>query len=268
MTGNKYINGIAYNDYGGNNEPLIFIHAFPLSSRMWDRQVPFFVDKFRVITYDLRGLGNSKQSDYFFFTMESYCDDLIMLMDSLNILKAHVCGLSIGGYIIFRTFQKYPNRFLSLTLSNTKADRDSNDGLINRANMLKEVLSSGLEKLSKEFPRKLLSESGIQNDELLAEIEHNISSQDTKGVAGAILALATRTDCTDMLDTINVPVQLIAGSEDKLTPPDSLSELSEKIALSTFSVINNAGHLTAVEQPDEFNRILSGFLSSLPEYQS
>src|SRR5690348_5482163 len=85
----------------GNKLAVIFIHAFPLCNRMWDKQVEALENKYRVITYDLRSFGYSEYGDGH-FTMDSHVSDLISIIDSLKLEKPVVCGLSMGGYILQR----------------------------------------------------------------------------------------------------------------------------------------------------------------------
>lgn len=261
MTDNKFINGLAVNDYGGSGDTLIFVHAFPLTSRMWDKQVAHFIEKYRVITYDIRGLGNSSENENYFFTMESYCDDLFTIMDKLDIDKAHVCGLSMGGYILLRCYEKSPERFLSLSLANTRAERDDNAGLINRSNLIQSILDTGLEKLASDFPSKLLSDK--TESDIRELISDTIISQNPKGVIGSIIALATRTDSLELLKSISVPTLIIVGEEDKLTPLEFSTQMHREISDSRLVVLTEAGHLTAMEQPEKFNAALENFLTEI-----
>ena len=108
---NFKINGINVYDYEGTGEPLIFIHAYPLCSRMWDSQVDHFKDKYRVITYDVRGLGYSNELDNYSYMMEELVNDLFMLMDHLKLEKVIACGISMGGYILLRALVREQDRF-------------------------------------------------------------------------------------------------------------------------------------------------------------
>lgn len=261
MTDNKFINGLAVNDYGGDKTPLIFLHAFPLTSRMWDNQVAHFIEKYRVITYDIRGLGNSSEDENYFFTMESYCDDLLTILDSLQIEKAHMCGLSMGGYILLRSYEKSPERFLSITLADTRAERDDNAGLINRSNLIKSIAENGLDNLSKDFPSKLVSEkTGNEIRQLLSD---TIISQNPNGVIGSVYALATRTDSSDLLKSISVPTLIIVGEDDNLTPIEFSTHMHREISDSRLLILSGAGHLSAIEQPEKFNAGLEDFLSGI-----
>src|SRR5687767_13707526 len=110
---------INYDDYGPVYAPVvIFIHGFPFNKHMWDMQTEVLKSNYRVITYDIRGYGGSHavRNDY---SIDTLTEDLIHLMNKLNIKKAAVCGLSMGGSIALNAIEKYPERFNALILSDT-----------------------------------------------------------------------------------------------------------------------------------------------------
>ena len=104
-----------YYEAWGEGEPLIFVHGHSLDRRMWRKQVEYFRDKYRVICYDARGYGHSsKQREEVLFT---HADDLIALMDALKIDRAHLVGLSMGGFIVGDMVAMYPERLLTATMA-------------------------------------------------------------------------------------------------------------------------------------------------------
>ena len=121
--------GVNVNDYGGDGTPLIFLHSFPLSSEMWNKQVEYFKKKHRVITYDIRGLGESGTDDNV-YSMEKMVNDFFHILNNLKIQKVHAVGLSMGGYILLRAVLKDSERLNSVTLVNTKADKDDDEVII------------------------------------------------------------------------------------------------------------------------------------------
>ena len=108
-------NGSLYYEEAGWGEPVIFVHGHSLDHRMWDEQFPVFAKKYRVIRYDLRGYGiSSSQTEDYQFT---HAEDLVTLMDSLHIKKAHIVGLSLGGFITADMLAYFPDRMLSAFLA-------------------------------------------------------------------------------------------------------------------------------------------------------
>src|SRR5215203_5458724 len=122
------INGIdiAYRDEGAG-QPILFIHAFPLHSAIWNHQIAAFSPHHRVIAPDLRGLGSTARGSGA-TSVEQHADDLAALLDHLGIEQAAVVGLSLGGYISFALWRRYRARVAALVLADTRAGADSEDG--------------------------------------------------------------------------------------------------------------------------------------------
>lgn len=256
-------NGIHIVEHENNGPPLIFVHAFPLCHRMWDRQVEYFKDKYRVILYDARGLGYSTELDSPYYMMEDMANDLISVMDFLKIDKAHVCGLSMGGYTTLRALTKSPERFLSVILADTRAEKDDDKGLLARAEMMNAVRKDGLSNLIKDFPKKLLNESNYENNDLRSFVEEMISWQSPEGICGAIVCLATRTNTIDELLALNVPGLILVGEDDILTPLVFSERMNGALENSSLEIITDAGHLSNMENPEEFNEAVDTFLSKI-----
>lgn len=254
------IEGISVNDFGGSGEPLIFIHAFPLCSRMWDKQVEHFGRMFRVITYDVRGLGYSVEIPDYQFTMEEHVNDLSMIMDHLGIEKAHVCGVSMGGYIIMRSLLKNPGRFISATLVDTKAENDNNDQLLARSNDIIKIKSGELNEFYDVLLKKLISERSYENQELRDFIRTMMGWMSKEGVIANMLAIATRTNSFYQLKLIETPCHIIVGREDQITPAVRSMFMNEQLKNSGMTVLEDCGHLSNLERPDEFNAALERFL--------
>lgn len=258
---NIKINGISVNDFGGDGSPLVFIHAFPLCSRMWDPQVEYFQSKYRVITYDLRGLGYSNDLSDYLYTMEDLTDDLFSIMDEMKIQKAAACGLSVGGYILLRALVRDQNRFSAVILADTKSERDDNEGLLSRSAAIKALRRGNKQLFIKGQLKKLLSEESYSKNEVREFTEKMMNWMDEKGMMAVLIAIATRTNTMFELKKIRTPALIIAGKEDVLTPPERSFYLREYLSGSVMKVIPGAGHLSNIEAPGEFNRAAELFLS-------
>ena len=256
------INGISVNDYEGNGKPLIFVHAFPLSSKMWEPQVNFFRNQFRVITYDVRGLGKSVQTDNQ-FTMESYVNDFFVIVDELKLVQLNACGLSMGGYIILRALTRNPGRFSSVILADTRAEKDDDNGLISRANAILDIKSGKKDEFLKNFLLKLINEKSYNNPGIKSFLDEIMSFNTDDGICGAMLTLATRTNTIDNLKDIDIPALIIVGEDDILTPKNFAEAMNSALKNSTLEVIPDSGHLSNIENPDYFNSVVSKFLKDL-----
>jgi pimeloyl-ACP methyl ester carboxylesterase len=259
---NININGLSVNDYEGSGKPLIFVLAFPLSSNMWEPQINFFRNQFRVITYDVRGLGKSVQTDNQ-FTMESYVNDFFMVLDELKLVQLNACGLSMGGYIILRALTRNPGRFSSVILADTRAERDDDNGLISRANAILDIKSGKKDEFLENFLLKLINENSYNKPEIKSFLDEIMSSNTADGICGAMLTLATRTNTLDKLKDIDIPALIIVGEDDILTPKNFAEAMNSALKNSKLEVIPEAGHLTNIENPDYFNNVVLKFLEGL-----
>ena len=260
---NIVLNGIPfqYTDYGpAEGIPLVFIHGFPFGADMWNGQIQSLPRNIRAITYDLRGHGGSGSDDGQ-YTLEFFVDDLIALMDHLHLDQAILCGLSMGGYIALRAAERNPGRIRGLVLCNTRSEADSNEAKIRRAASMKSVKTDGLTAFVDGFLRSVFwNATMIENPQAIESIRGLMMKNTPEGICGALLALASRTDTTPSLSSIAVPVCLFAGEHDALTPPSALKSMHEKISGSEFYIVPHAAHMSNVENPGEFNRILAAFL--------
>ena len=243
--------------------PLIFIHGFPFSQAMWAPQVEYFRSKYRIVTYDIRGHGSSPVSDGQ-YTIEYFVDDLLELLDDLKIKKGVLIGLSMGGYIALRTMERFPERVKALVLCDTKSEQDTNQAKINRFRLIKEVKETGSVKFASEFVKTIFApHTFINNPELIEKVEDIIAHNSPFGIAGTMLALASRTDMTSSLVSIKVPTLIMTGEHDALTPPAIGKAMQQRIPGSEFTIIPNAAHMSNLENQQEFNKRLETFLAKL-----
>ena len=249
-----------------NKQAIIFIHAFPLCTRMWDKQVAALEDKFRIVIYDIRSFGYSELGDGH-FTIDSHVGDLISIIDSLRLEKPVVCGLSMGGYIALRALELHQNKFKGAILSDTKAESDNNPTKIARSEQMKMIKNGQREQFTENFIKAALSETNYnEKTELVAFLKEMIGWQKNEAITGALLTLAARTDTTDSLEKLELKMLILAGKEDKLTPPEFSKIIYGKTKNSDMKLISNAGHLPNMENPEEFNTAILDFMKSYEKH--
>jgi 3-oxoadipate enol-lactonase len=258
----KMIDGIAYRDEGAGR-PIVFLHAFPLNQTMWDEQVAAFASTYRVITFDWRGFGESQLRDGV-STMEDFADDLAGLLRRLSIDQAIICGLSMGGYASFAFHRKYSERISALILADTRATPDNEEGKRGRYEMAELAREKGASALVDKMLPRLLGETTQRSKPAVIErVKSMIESGQPEGIARALLAMADRPDSTGLLPQIGYPALITVGNEDKLTPPSESEKMGQAIPDSSLAIIDDAGHLPNIEQPESFNFVISRFLSGL-----
>jgi len=253
---------ICCDDFGTGNTPIIFIHGFPFDKSSWQPQVEFLKHTHRVLAYDIRGFGKSTPGQEN-MSINIFADDLIELMDVLKISKAVVCGLSMGGYILLNAVNRYPERFEAIILSDTQCIADSPEGKVKRYKTIDQINVEGLRDFSEAFVKNIFCPESLDTKkELVERIKDIILSTSPLTITGTLSALAERPEMCSTLNEILVPVLVLCGEEDAITPMSQSEFLNHNIANSQIHSIDKAGHLSNLEQPDVFNHYLNTFISS------
>ena len=239
---------------------LAFLHGFPFSHKMWQPQLKALPEGFHSVTYDIRGHGSSEVGDGQ-YTIDLFVDDLIALLDHLSIEKAILCGLSMGGYIALRAIEKFPERIKGLILCDTKSESDTNETKTKRAATIKAIKVFGVQKFANDFVKSIFYEKTFEtNPDIVKLITNIICENSPLGICGTVLALASRTDTTNILSSLHVPTCIIVGEQDALTPPTVAKNMNKAIPLSELHIIPSAGHMTNLENTVAFNDTLIAFL--------
>ena len=259
------INGItmAYDDNGGG-PVLLLIHGFPLCRRMWHPQIKALVSAgFRVITPDLRGFGESDTPEGP-YSMELFADDLVELLTHLEIGKAVVGGMSMGGYILFNLLERYPGRISGACFITTRANADDEAGRERRLALARDVMKFGPQMAADAFEKLLFAEESLaERPKLVGEVYGWMTANDSRGIAGGLLAMRERKDYTHFLSSFNVPALAIGAEGDKAAPPDNARAIAAGIPGCRLVIIPHAGHMANLENPGAFNAALLEFLRGL-----
>jgi pimeloyl-ACP methyl ester carboxylesterase len=190
-----------------------------------------------------------------------FVKDLLALMDTLEIEKTTLCGLSMGGYIALKAMENFPHRFDSLILCDTSCAADSPEAKEKRMKAIEIILENGVEKFADDSIKNFFApESFFTKKDVIAEVREIMINTTEKSIIKTLLALSRRPETCSTLWKIKVPVLILVGEEDKITPPETAQFMYEEIKGSVMSVIKNAGHLSNLENPDQFNAQLFKFL--------
>lgn len=259
---------VSYIDEGiTNSATIIFIHGFPLNKSMWEKQIKQFKEDYRVIAYDIRGHGNTDVGNDN-FSIEFFVYDLISLMNALSIEKAIICGFSMGGYIALRAIEKHPGRFSALLLCDTNCAADSPETKVKRLKTIEFIRENGLEQYAEESLEKLFAPISLSNHIKEMDLVREMIIKTPKQTLYKTLnALAERSETCTNLHKINVPVLILVGKNDVITPPELAMTMHEKIQGSVIQLINHAGHVSNMENPKEFNHHLAEFLLTIKTKQ-
>jgi len=253
---------MAYTDAGAG-PPLVLIHGYPFNRSLWNEQVEALSGKYRVVAPDLRGFGESDSSPGP-VTMNRMAQDVAQLMDQLDIPRAVIGGLSMGGYVALAFCKQFPDRVTAVVLADTRAQADTEEAKKTRAEQAEKALSEGMASIADAMLPKLLTPDTVsKRPEVVKRIRDMMLKTKPEGAAGALLGMAQRDDQTEFISSIKVPTLIVAGREDAITPPADSEAMHSKIAGSRLIVIENAGHVSNLEQTEQFNDALLAFLNSI-----
>lgn len=256
-----HLNGIELHyEVHGAGRPLLFVHGFPLSGRMWMPAVERLKASHRCIVPDLRGLGRSPAVES--AGMREYADDLAALLDEMGEVRPVVLvGLSMGGYVAFEFFRRHRDRLRALVLADTRANDDPPDAKAKREELARAVAEKGSKVAADAMIDKLFA-PGV-NPALRQEWYDIMKSIPPAGVIAATRAMANRPDSRPTLAAIDLPTLLVVGEHDGITPPDVHREMQAAIVGSRLEVVAGAGHMAPLEKPAEFCRLLTDFIATL-----
>jgi pimeloyl-ACP methyl ester carboxylesterase len=257
------VNGteLSYRDSGTSKDVVLLLHAFPLHSGMWTRQIAALEKRHRVIALDYRGLGKSAVPPEA-FTMSLLAEDVRALLQHLRVERAGVAGLSMGGYLAFELYRQQPSLFRGLALCDTKAGADTDEGKANREKFARTAIEKGLGWVADEMLPKLLRPD--PDPATVKEVRALVTGGTPAGVAAAQRAMAGRPDSTETLARVTCPVLVVVGEQDGLTPPAESEKMAKGVKGAKLVRIPGAGHLANLENPDAFNAALAEFLGGLP----
>lgn len=255
---------INYTDEGPEEAPvIIFIHGFPLNLTMWEKQMDVLKDKYRVIAYDIRGHGESDAGNES-FSIDLFVSDLISFMNSLKINKASLCGLSMGGYIALNAIENHPERFESLVLCDTSCLADTPEAKERRIKAIENIIKNGVVNYAEESIKNLFApESFTTNITEVSAVKDMIINTSELSLCSTLLALSARHETCSRLPELNVPILVIVGEHDGITPLSVSQIMLEKIKDSALKVVSHAGHLSNLENPPVFNSFLKKFFEEV-----
>jgi len=262
----------------GNGPVVVFLHGFPFNRLMWREQIEFLIGHgYRVIAPDLRGLGEnvaqtavcepSSSADHRPksgppATMEAMARDVAALMDELKINSAVICGLSMGCYVAFELIRSFPSRVQALVLCGPRAQGPDEAEKASREAQAQRVLHEGMGFALESISQNLLAAATVKDKpDVVARVTEMVLQTDPGGAASAQRGMAARRDYSHDLPNITVPTLIIAGREDGVRTPADAEAIERGIKGSLLLVIDNAGHLMNIEQPELFNQALLDFLN-------
>lgn len=253
---------IAYEE-AGSGSSVVLLHGYPFNRSLWSEQVEELRKNHRVIVPDLRGHGESAVTPGP-ATMESMANDVASLLEALNISRATIGGLSMGGYVALAFYRLFPLRVRSLVLADTRSQADTEEGRQVREQQAEKALKEGMEGIADaSLPKLLAPETVTERPDLVRRVREMMVRTPPDGAASALRGMAVRRDQTSFLSRIIAPTLILVGRKDALTPVADSELMHREIGGSRLRVIEGAGHVSNLERPEEFNRELLKFLNDV-----
>lgn len=253
---------VNYDDNGPVFAPaVIFIHGTPFNKSVWDLQAEALKSNYRVITYDLRGHGKTTGGANNPLTIDVFTEDLIRFLDALELEKVMVCGSSLGGYIALNAIEHHPERFNALVLTATQCSEDTSDIKEERERVLGILSEKGIEKYAEVMIADLFAPTSFTTrKEEVRAVSRMITETPAQSIVNTMNALSVRRESCSNLWGINIPVLILVGKEDVITPPDVAQFMRDNISGSLMHVIEYAGHLVNLENTHEYNQHFKNFI--------
>jgi pimeloyl-ACP methyl ester carboxylesterase len=260
-----------YFEEAGTGHPLILVHEFAGDMRSFEPQMRHFGKRYRTIAYNARGFPPSdvpeKVSSY---SQARAADDILAVLDHIGEKRAHVAGLSMGGFATLHFGLRHHDRALSLCIGGCGygAELEKRDSFRAEADLIAKMLLTGDMKAFAE--RYSLGPTRVQfqnkDPRGFAEFKKMLAEHSGLGSANTQLGVQKERpslyNLVEEMKRITVPTLIITGDEDwPCLLPGLL--MKQSISSAALSVMPNAGHAINIEEPDEYNRIVGDFLSQV-----
>jgi len=241
--------------------PIVLIHGFPLDGAIWLAQAEALrAVGYNVLTPSLPGFGTTPPWAHDQGTIEDYAQEIYRLIAQAG-GQAIVGGFSMGGYVVMALLREHPAAVRGAMLFNTRPEADTPEVRAARQKMIQQVQQEGTAAICAAMADKLLSPKS--SPALRQQVRNLMAVQSPAGVIAALQAMAHRQDSTPLLPTLTIPVLLVVGDHDTITPPAVALNMHNHMPHAMLVQVANAGHLTMMEQPAAVTQAITTFLATL-----
>lgn len=261
----KHLDDIdVYYEIVGEGEPLLFIHGLGSSSRDWEQQVSFFANNYQVITFDVRGHGQSSKPTGP-YSIPQFATDVSTLLNKLGFDSIHVIGISMGGMIAFQLAVDQPETVKSLVIVNSTPEFVVRTFKLQIQIWIRFFIVRllGMRRLGEVLSKRLFPSPEHEN--IRSVFAQRWSENDARAYRESMRAIIGWS-VADRIEEINCPTLVIASEHD-YTPLTVKKTYVERMANAKLKVIDHARHAVPVERPEQFNTILEAFLKKVEKSQ-
>lgn len=261
------VNGanLYYEVTGEGTETIVFAHGLLWSGRMFAAQVAALQARYRCITFDFRGQGQSEVT-LTGYDMDSLAEDAWGVITALQAAPCHFVGLSMGGFVGMRLAIRYPELLKSLILLETSADPEPEEN-VGRYRMLNFVARwFGLRLVASRVMPIMFGQTFLHDPARAVERElwkQRLVENDRIGITRAVMGVVEREGVYEQLSRITTPTLVIVGDEDVATVPEKSRRIQSQIGGSDLVMIPRAGHSSVIEEKTAVNQAILTFLDQL-----
>jgi 3-oxoadipate enol-lactonase len=266
------VNGVHlyYEDTGAGSESIVFAHGLLWSGWMFREQVAALKERYRCITFDFRGQGQSEITKAG-YDMDALAEDAAALVQALQAAPCHFVGLSMGGFVGMRLAARRPELVRSLILLETSPDPELPENIprYKKLSFIARWLSVRLvldKVMAIMFGQKFLADPA--RAELREECRRRLLANSRIGTGRATHGVITRLPVYEEIAKITRPTLVLVGDQDVATTPAKARRIQERIPNSRLVIIPGAGHSSTIEEPQAVNTALLDFLNSLQRVSS
>ena len=262
------VNGteLYYEDTGGRDPAILFSHGLFWDSSMFAPQIRALKFRYRCVAYDHRGQGQSADSDLRAIDMDTLFADAVALIVALELEPAHVCGLSMGGFVAMRLGARRPDLVRSLLLLDTSADPEPPEHArkFRLGNWFVRCFGAGPLLADASMPM-MFGKSALSDPARAAERDawRRQLRSNRRSLWRAVNGVIERPSVYDELSRITAPTLVLVGEEDTVTVPAKAERIAAAIAGAKLVRIPRAGHIVTLEQPQAVTQAIGGFLDGL-----
>jgi len=258
------INGykLSFNRFAGNGIPVIFLHGYLETKEAFTSFITRYLKGVEVIAVDLPGHGDSEALGLQ-QTMYQMAGQILSMLNCLNISKYLIYGHSMGGYIAQTLTRIAPERVMILGLLHSNVYADSDEKKQNRLREIEMIQQGKLPLIASNFMPIMIADSNIKKcSNEINSLTDNASKMQPSGVISCLYAMIGREDNSALLNG-SVPVHLIGSTFDRFLPDEIYTKMLQGSAVKYSNIIDNCGHASFIEQPEQLGKILSVIIKNV-----
>ena len=244
----------------GAGAPIVLIHGFPVTRRIWDRQAATLSHKLLTIRPDLRGMGSSS-APAGPYLMETLAADIAAVLDAMSIERATIVGHSLGGYVAMAFSRMFTERVARLALVCSRLAADTPEIVRTRNELADRVERDGrIDAVVDAYVPRMFAPVTLENRLPVVNLAREMALEnDPRGAAAMLRGMAQRSESYDIAEELAMPVLIVAGAADQVVPLSEAEEMRRAFPRAEMRIMGRSGHLPMLEEPAALAEALAEF---------